>query len=512
MEDDFNLSEWKKKVLNCHDRPWFRHHILPQVYDESLSYEEQISKLFAQFCELVKKFNELQDAFEELLIEWEIMKQEWEQWKSRLEAVENQLKEILQELISINNKIENIETTLETVQNDIDNIKNELNTISNKITNLENNYNELNEKVNNLEIIVNGLLDRGDVVLKDVTRLGILPNQDVCYNWPEWEENVYFYFPTGTYHMNKTTVNVQNAGVVNGGRIINCQENLLTLTKENFYFSGGTLEMHRVGNLPNTFVYAKDNSANWKLESCDVDLTNASTNDTFCEYTGFSESNWEKVVLTGNTPNTITGVKISNASTNEDLPSLVPTKTTFDYCDFNGIETPFLAGLSNVTSDGHGLIRDKLCVSVYMNGCNFRNCGNLVFRAAKIVMEECGFLGSNTIVVLDFTDDGQCVYPQSNYSMRLNNVTFFRPHNMTNDSSPIKTIVSVANVKPYIFYVRDCDLTVEQPNGYPYNFVNSNGNGLILTNIYYGFGNYPYNKLTNNNNITEIGTQITSGR
>ena len=44
-------------------------HVLPLVYDESLSYYETLCKIQAKLNEVIKTQNDLQDAFEQML-EW----------------------------------------------------------------------------------------------------------------------------------------------------------------------------------------------------------------------------------------------------------------------------------------------------------------------------------------------------------------------------------------------------------------------------------------------------------
>ena len=137
--------------------------ILPLVYDESLSYYENLCRFSAKLCEIIKSQNNLQDEFYRL--------KEW---------IDTQLKnyseEQLQEWLD-NGTLENI--------------------INNEI------FNKLNSKIDNIYSIIVDVKQegaKGDGVTDDTEVLNTIINK---YNG----SGAYIYFPKGTYIINGEILN-----------------------------------------------------------------------------------------------------------------------------------------------------------------------------------------------------------------------------------------------------------------------------------------------------------------
>lgn len=114
---------WRDKL---HIFRFWSQKVLPQVYDDALSYYEVLNKVAAFLNECIEKINELideQEAYEDAMNQaWEAfkveMKDEWKAYKVLMEATWNDFKQYI---------LDNLDTwEEETRQQVIDNINNEL--------------------------------------------------------------------------------------------------------------------------------------------------------------------------------------------------------------------------------------------------------------------------------------------------------------------------------------------------------------------------------------------------
>lgn len=104
-----NKDDWNKHIITPFG--FYCQHVLPLVYDQSLSYYEVLCKLQAKLNEVIKTQNDLQDAFQNLL-NWvdtqleQYAKEQLIEWKN-----DGTLESIINEQIfgELNNKVNNLQ-------------------------------------------------------------------------------------------------------------------------------------------------------------------------------------------------------------------------------------------------------------------------------------------------------------------------------------------------------------------------------------------------------------------
>lgn len=151
---------WRDKL---HIFRFWSQKVLPQVYDDALSYYEVLNKIAAFLNECIEKINELideQEAFEDAMNQaWEAfkedMKDEWKAYKVLMEETWNEFKQYI---------LDNLDDWKdETYQQIITEINNELNTI---ISNLKD---ELEEYIDGTRTVVIHVENENDVITADKT-------------------------------------------------------------------------------------------------------------------------------------------------------------------------------------------------------------------------------------------------------------------------------------------------------------------------------------------------------